>query len=138
VSSPRFLLDTNICIFIRRRRPDHVLARFRRLRIGEACISAITFGELSFGANKSERRDRALAELSEFASLVPVLPLPIEAATRYGVVRAALSKAGSIIGSNDLWIASHALALNLTVVTNNVSEFCRVEGLRIEDWTVAR
>ena len=137
MTSARYLLDTNVCIYIRRRRPEAVLNRFRGLRVGEACMSVITFGELVFGANKSDRREQALVELNEFASMVPIVALPREAAIRYGAVRASLTRAGSIIGNNDLWIAAHALASDLIVVTNNVGEFKRVDGLRIEDWTTA-
>lgn len=99
-------------------------------------MSAITFGELRFGACKSDRRNQALAELDEFASLVPILPLPLEAANAYGSIRASLSRSGQMIGSNDLWIAAHATATDMTLVTNNMREFQRVEGLRVVDWTI--
>jgi tRNA(fMet)-specific endonuclease VapC len=130
----RFLLDTNTCIYIRRQRPPQVLARFRQLNVGEAALSIVTYGELHYGAEKSSVRARALKELEEFAGLIPVLPLPTEAGRTYGAIRAALEAKGEIIGSNDLWIAAHAKAADLTLVTNNEREFRRVPGLRIQNW----
>jgi len=130
----RFLLDTNTCIYIRRRRPPQVLTRFRQLKVGEAALSIVTYGELHYGAEKSPTRARALEELEEFASLVQVLPMPPETARTYGAIRAALEVRGEIIGSNDLWIAAHAKAADLTLVTNNEREFRRVPGLKIQNW----
>ena len=130
----RFLLDTNTCIYIRRRRPPEVLARFQELLPGEAALSVITYGELQFGAEKSPTSDRAFKELQEFAGLIPVLSLPLDAGRAYGAIRAALEAKGEMIGSNDLWIAAHAKAADLTLVTNNVREFKRVAGLKIQNW----
>jgi tRNA(fMet)-specific endonuclease VapC len=134
VTETRFLLDTNTCIYIRRRRPPQVLARFRQLRVGEAALSVITYGELLYGVEKSAARIRALEELEEFTNWIPVLPLPAEAARAYGAIRAALQMNGEIIGANDLWIAAHARAMDLTVVTNNEREFARVTGLKVQNW----
>ena len=86
----RFLLDTNICIYIRRQQPAQVMARFRRLKAGEAALSVVTYGELLYGAEKSPTRTRAFRELDELASMMQVLPLPPEAARMYGSIRAAL------------------------------------------------
>jgi len=130
----RFLLDTNTCIYIRRRRPPEVLARFQHLRPGEAALSIVTYGELCYGAEKSVARIKALKDLEEFASLIQVLPLPAEAARIYGVIRANLQVKGEVIGGNDLWIAAHAKAMNLTLVTNNEREFKRVGGLKVQNW----
>ena len=130
----RFLLDTNTCIYIRRHQPPQVVARFRQLKAGEAVLSVITYGELLYGAEKSSARARAFRELEEIAGLLRVLPLPPEAARIYGAVRAALEVKGEIIGANDLWIAAHAKATNLTLVTNNEPEFKRVAGLKIQNW----
>jgi tRNA(fMet)-specific endonuclease VapC len=132
--NPRFLLDTNICIYIRRRRPPGILRRFRRLQVGEAAISAITFGELIYGAEKSEQREAATRQLEELVSLLPVLPLPAEAGRSYAAVRAELEASGRVIGNNDLWIAAHAKAAKLILVTNNEREFQRVSGLEIQNW----
>jgi tRNA(fMet)-specific endonuclease VapC len=130
----RFLLDTNICIYIRQRRPPEVLARFRRLKPGEAVISVITFGELVYGAEKSRFREQATMQLMELAGLVPVMELPLQAGQCYGAIRATLEAKGETIGNNDLWIAAHARAAALTLVTNNVNEFRRVQGLKIRNW----
>ena len=130
----RFLLDTNICIYIRQRRPPGVLARFQRLRPGEAAISVITYGELAYGVEKSRFREQATKQLMELAGLLPVMGLPLQAGQFYGMIRAALEVKGEIIGNNDLWIAAHARAAGLTLVTNNEREFRRIQGLKIQNW----
>jgi tRNA(fMet)-specific endonuclease VapC len=130
----RFMLDTNICIYIRRMRPAPVLERFRSLARGEAVISVVTYGELRYGAEKSVTRERALKVLDELVALVPVQPLSPAAGVAYGAIRLALERQGRIIGGNDLWIAAQAHAADLTLVTNNEGEFRRVPGLRIENW----
>jgi len=131
---PRFLLDTNMCIYIRQQRPEQVLRRFRRLRSGEAALSVITYGELLYGAQKSAKRTLALEKLRVLATLLPALPLPETAAESYGIIRARLESLGEMIGNNDLWIASHAIAADLILVTNNEREFRRVPGLRMQNW----
>jgi tRNA(fMet)-specific endonuclease VapC len=133
---PEYLLDTNICIYIRRKRPDEVLRRFRKLRPGEAAISVITYGELLYGAAKSAQKAAALERLRELVNLLPALALPERAAETYGTIRADLESKGAMIGNNDLWIAAHAAAAGLTLVTDNEREFRRVRGLRVENWAV--
>lgn len=128
------LLDTNICIYIARSQPATVGRRFARAAPGSMGISVITWGELCFGAAKSNDASRAQGLLEQFARVVQVLALPAEAGRRYGDVRAALQKAGTPIGNNDLWIAAHALALGVPLVTNNLHEFERVPGLKLENW----
>jgi tRNA(fMet)-specific endonuclease VapC len=132
---PRYLLDTNICIHVRKGRPEGVLGRFLKLEPGEAAISVITYGELLYGASRNTQRADALARIREFVHIVPALPLPESAAEVYGAVRAELESKGDMIGSNDLWIAAHALASGLTLVTNNEKEFRPVRGLKIQNWT---
>ncbi len=167
----RFLLDTNICIYIRRKKPEEVLRRFRGLKAGEAALSVITFGELvyileksmqrtararksgsltTFGMTSGERgrsslkarlpraaqRAAALELLRELARVLPVMGLPETAAEAYGTIRAELERKGQMIGNNDLWIAAHAKAAGLTLVTNNEREFRRVRGLKVENWAV--
>jgi tRNA(fMet)-specific endonuclease VapC len=132
--NPTFLLDTNICIYIRRRRPPEILRRFARLKVGEAAISVITYGELFYGAEKSDQREVAMRQLEELASLLLVLPLPLDAGRSYGALRAELEARGRVIGNNDLWIAAHARAAKLILVTNNEREFQRVSGLEIQNW----
>ena len=131
---PRYLLDTNICIYIRQSMPEQVLRRFRKLRPGEAALSVITYGELLYGAAKSTHRTAALERLRELVQLLPALPLPETAAETYGTIRAELELKGEMIGNNDLWIAAHALASGLILVTNNEKEFRRVRGLKIQNW----
>ena len=132
----RYLLDTDTCIYIRQRRPDSVFQRFATLGIGEAAISVITFAELSYGIEKNAQSSAALKPLTELTTLLPVLPLPTEAAKSYGLIRAELERTGRMIGNNDLWIAAHARAEGLTLVTNNEKEFQRVRGLRLQNWVV--
>jgi tRNA(fMet)-specific endonuclease VapC len=131
----RYLLDTNICIYIRQKRPVEVLQRFHKLRPGEAALSVITYGELLYGAAKSAQRTAALERLRELVHLLPALALPESAAETYGAIRADLEPKGEMIGNNDLWIAAHALAAGLTLVTNNEKEFRRVRGLKVQNWT---
>src|SRR6266581_5072252 len=124
----RFLLDTNICIHIRRRRPPEVLARFQRLKPGEAVLSVITYGELIYGVEKSQFREQATRQLTELAGLVPVMELPLRAGQFYGAIRAALEAKGEVIGNNDLWIAAHAKAAGLTLVTTMNTSFDAFRG----------
>jgi tRNA(fMet)-specific endonuclease VapC len=130
----RYLLDTNICIYIRQRRPEEVLRRFRKLRPGEAALSVITYSELFYGAAKSAQRAAALDRLRELVRLLPALALPESAGEAYGSIRADLESKGEMIGNNDLWIAAHAVAAGLTLVTNNEREFRRVRGLKVQNW----
>lgn len=129
-----YMLDTNICIYIKKNKPVEVLEKFRTLSIGDAVISQITWGELQYGAYKSQHTQKVLQELKELGRLIPVLPLSNDAAEYYGQIRNMLARQDQIIGTNDLWIAAHARASDLILVTNNTQEFCRVEGLRLENW----
>jgi tRNA(fMet)-specific endonuclease VapC len=133
---PRYLLDTKICIYIRQKRPEEVLSRFRKLRPGEAAISVITYGELLYGAAKSVQRVAALERLRELVHLLPALSMPESAAEVYGSIRAELEARGEMIGNTDLWIAAHAVVAGLILVTNNESEFRRVSRLKIQNWAV--
>lgn len=136
MTQPRYLLDTNIIIYLRRKRPPQLIERLTSLTQGEAAVSAITFGELHFGAWKSGQEDKAAAAVDQLAERLVILDLPIEASRRYGRLRANLDRQGLIIGGNDLWIAAHALASDLILVTNNMHEFERVDGLKLENWAV--
>ena len=130
----RFLLDTDTCIYLRQRRPESVLRHFARLKPGEAVISVVTYGELFYGVEKNAVSSTFFDRLAELTTLLPVLPLTFETAKAYGSIRADLERNGRLIGNNDLWIAAHALAEGLTVVTNNQREFRRVRGLKLQNW----
>jgi len=132
--SIRYMLDTNMCIYLRQNRPPEVTTRFRQMQHGDAVLSVITYGELLYGAERSQQRARALESLARLASLLPVLPLPEEAASAYGEIRATLEQRGQMIGGNDLWIAAHAKSAGLTLITNNEREFKRVPGLKLQNW----
>ena len=132
--SIRYMLDTNMCIYLRQNRPPEVTTRFRQMRHGDAVLSVITYGELLYGAERSQHRTRALESLARLVSLLPVFPLPEEAVSAYGEIRATLEKRGEMIGGNDLWIAAHAKSTGLTLVTNNEREFKRVPGLKLQNW----
>ncbi len=131
---PRYLLDTNICIYLRQNRPPEVTERFRHMQHGEAVVSVITYGELLYGAERSQQRTRAVESVTRLVSLLPVLPMPWEAAATYGQIRAALEMQGQLIGGNDLWIAAHAKAAGLILVSNNEREFKRISGLKLQNW----
>jgi tRNA(fMet)-specific endonuclease VapC len=111
-----------------------VRERFARHAASELVMSVITLGELRFGAEKSQARDRAIATITELTSLISVCELPKQAGDHYGQIRAELQKAGQPIGNNDLWLAAHARSQDWIMVTNNEREFLRVPGLRVENW----
>jgi tRNA(fMet)-specific endonuclease VapC len=132
---PRFMLDTNICIYIAKHQPPEVKARFERLKPGQLVMSAITYGELYYGACKSNQRAKALTQLEELVQDIPVENLDSTTARAYGEIRATLEKAGRLTGNNDLWIGAHAMALDVTLATNNEREFKRIARLSVENWT---
>ena len=129
----RYMLDTNVCIHVMRSPDSNVAARFKA-HVAELCISTITMHELIHGADKSRRpayqRDLVMVLISK----ISVLDFGAEAADHSGNIHATLAKAGEIIGAYDMLIAGHARSLGMTVVTNNLKDFTRVEGLRCEDW----
>ena len=129
-----YMLDTNICIYIIKKKPISVLQKFESLPLGSVAMSLVTYGELEFGALRSNNSKRALDILDEIAAYIPVLPMPIDAAKEYADIRANLSAKGTPIGNNDLWIAAHARTLGHTLITNNVKEFERVENLKLQNW----
>lgn len=133
----RYLLDTNICIYIAKGQPLAVRHRFEKHTLNELAMSTITVGELRFGAEKSQFRERALATLDQLVQMIRPSALPMAAAEHYGQIRSALQRQGLPIGNNDLWLAAHALAEDWILVTNNTREFERVPGLRVENWVLA-
>ena len=128
------LLDTNICIYIIKRKPDGVLRHFQRYRPGDIGISSITLAELQYGVAKSQAKERNAEALSEFLIPFEIFPFGESVTHAYGVIRTHLEKQGKPIGAMDLLIAAHALTLDAVLVTNNVKEFERVPGLKIENW----
>ena len=130
----KIMLDTNICIYIIKNRPQNVKKRFETFDVGMLCISSITVSELMYGVYKSQYVAKNLKALESFLMPFEILPYDYEAATAYGKIRADLERQGRIIGGMDMLIAAHALSLDMTIVTNNTKEFERVEGLRLENW----
>ncbi len=130
----RYMLDTNICIYMMKRRPVEVRDRLIHVAVGEVGMSAVVLAELRYGIEISVHRDRSEAALQDFLHFVPVLDWPDEAARDYGEIRAELERGGWPIGGNDLLIAAHARHLGATLVTNNGGEFDRVPGLIVENW----
>ena len=131
---PKYMLDTNICIYIRRQKQPSIMEHLKKVRPGRLVISTITWGELVHGAMKSQKTKQVLKELDEFATLIPVCAMSPDCGWYYGEIKSDLEKRGLLISGNDMWIAAHALALNLTLVTNNSREFERIPRLKLENW----
>jgi tRNA(fMet)-specific endonuclease VapC len=129
----KYMLDTNICIFTIKNKPQIVREAFNRHN-GQLCISAVTLMELFYGAEKSAAPEKNLAVIEGFVARLEVLPFDNEAAAHTGMIRSELARAGTPIGPYDHMIAGHARSRGFIVVTNNLREFERVPGLRVEDW----
>ena len=129
----KYMLDTNIVIYVIKSRPIEVLDTFNKY-VGQMCISTITLAELFHGVEKSERKEHNLKVIEDFISRLAVLEYGDKAAAHYGDIRANLEKKGKPIGVNDLYIAGHARSEGLALVTNNLAEFEGVEGIRLENW----
>lgn len=132
----KYLLDTNIVIYTMKNRPQQVKKRFQQHQ-GRMGISAVTLGELVFGAEHSQQVERNLADIEAMAARLEVLPFDNKAAYHFGQIRAALYRTGQPIGPYDMMIAGQARAMGLILATNNVKEFERVPGLLLEDWREA-
>lgn len=130
----KYMLDTNICIFIIKKKPDSVLRRLTSLAIGDVCISSITLAELLYGVEKSQHPQKNKEALEEFVSPLEILAFDDNAASHYGIIRAFLEKKGLPIGPLDLMIAAHAQCIGSILVTHNTNEFSRVPDLILEDW----
>jgi tRNA(fMet)-specific endonuclease VapC len=128
-----YMLDTNICIYVMRKRSLDLLEKFNSLA-EQLCISSITLGELHYGAEKSARRADNLTSLEHFIARLDVLAFDAKAATHYGQLRAELQRAGTPCGPHDMQIGGHARSEGLIVVTNNAREFARMPGVRVENW----
>ena len=131
-----YMLDTDICIYIIKRKPPTVLKRLELIEPGQISMSAITFAELMNGAKKSQHIEANVSRLTALAEILEICSFDQHAAIAYGDVRSRLEKRGEVIGPHDMLIAAHALSLDRTLVTNNHKEFSRVEGLKLENWAV--
>ena len=129
-----YLIDTNICIYVMKQHPLPVIQKFRQFQFGEMLVSSITVSELQYGVSKSKHREKNQQRLDQFLRPLTISPYDEMAARMYGDIRAALQQKGTLIGPLDMLIAAHALALGVTLVTNNEKEFQRVDGLNIENW----
>ena len=130
----KYMLDTNMCIYIIKKHPENVLKKFKTFNVGDIYISSITLAELMYGVHKSHHQQKNKTALAEFTSPLEIMPFDGDAAKHYGEIRAYLEKNGTPIGSLDMMIAAHAQCLNLILVTNNKKEFSRIPHLKIEDW----
>ena len=130
----RYLLDTNICIYIIKRRPEPVLQRFSSTTVGDIAISSVTVYELAYGADKSNIAEKSRTALTHFLAPLSIIPFDEEDAFEAGQIRASLARSGQPIGPYDLQIAGQARRRGLVLVSNNLREFERVDGLRLENW----
>ena len=130
----KFLLDTNICIYIINSKSQHVLNHFKKLSPGDVLLSSVTLAELQYGVEKSQHKEKNRLALEEFTLPLEIVPFDEKAARFYGQLRTYLERNGMVIGPLDLMIASHAQSLDVTLVTNNVKEFERVPKLHIQNW----
>lgn len=134
MSTARYLLNTDTCIYLIKNKPPAVARKLAKLPAGHAGISVVTYGELWRGVQKSQHIERNAEALAALVTVLPVQPLAIEAGLHYGDIRATLERARKPIGHNNLWIAAHARAMGWTLVTNNEREFSRVSELRLQNW----
>ncbi|TAN41836.1 MAG: type II toxin-antitoxin system VapC family toxin [Nitrospirae bacterium] len=132
----KFMLDTNICIYLIKEKPAAVLRHFNRYHAGNIGISSITLAELEYGVAKSLHVQKNQAALHQFILPLEIAVFKENASKTYGIIRAELEKNGTPIGSMDMLIAAHALTLGVTLVTNNTKEFQRIKRLKVSDWTV--
>ena len=131
----KYMLDTNICIYLIKSKPDGLLSKLKTVVKEGVSISAITLAELEHGVALSAYPEKNADALTQFLSIIEVLSFDAKAASQYGPIRAELQRKGLLIGQMDMLIAAHAKANDYTLVTNNIREFARVDGLIIEDWT---
>ena len=130
----KIMLDTNICIYLIKKQPPSVLERFSTFPVGAIGISIVTLAELHYGVEKSRHQARNRTALDQFIAPLEVAEFDREASHVYGRLRAVLEETGTLVGGMDLLIAAHAVSLGTKLVTNNVLEFRRIPGLRVENW----
>jgi tRNA(fMet)-specific endonuclease VapC len=131
----KFMLDTTICIYIIKRKPPHVIDRFKRTEISQIGISSITPSELMYGVSKSSKPHQNRMALAQFVAPLEILPYDDEASQYYGDLRVHLEKQGTPVGALDMLIAAHALSVDCTLVTNSEKESIRAPELKIVNWT---
>jgi|SRR5579884_511794 len=131
----KFMFDTNICIYLIKQKPQRVLKHFQSHVVGDIGISSITLAELRYGVAKSQHVEQNRQALDEFTLPLEIADFDEAAAGAYGMIRAELEKVGRPIGSMDMLIGAHAIALNVALVTNNTKEFKRIKNLKVVDWT---
>jgi tRNA(fMet)-specific endonuclease VapC len=132
----KYMLDTNICIYLIKKQPPKVLKHFKSHTVGDIGISSITLAELRYGVSKSQYIEKNQQALDEFILPLEIADFDEKAAQEYGTIRAELERAGKPIGSMDMLIGAHAYALGFTLVTNNAKEFKQIKNLKIVDWSV--
>jgi len=130
----KYMLDTNICIGLIRQSSPTLIKRLTACTPGEVGISSITIAELMYGAQKSSQIQQNMKALEQFLLPFELADFDQSAFLAYGAIRAALERSGNIIGAMDMLIGAHALSLDLTLVTNNMNEFQRIQNLRLENW----
>ena len=130
----RYMLDTNICIYVIKHKPEKVFQKLQTIHPEDVCISSVTYAELVHGVEKSAAMEKNRLALSMLLANMEILDFDVDTADCYGKIRSGLEKKGTPIGPLDMMIAGHAQSLGYTVVTNNVKEFSRVNALRIENW----
>ena len=130
----KYMLDTNICIYIIKKKPEKVINKLKKCKISDIVISSITLSELEYGVFKSSNIEKNKLALTEFLAPIDILPYDDMAASVYGEIRAFLEKQGKIIGAMDLLIAAHAISTDLVLISNNIKEFKRVPGIKLENW----
>ena len=130
----RYMLDTNICIYVIKHKPENVFRKLQTIHPEDVCISSVTYAELVHGVEKSAAMEKNRLALSMLLANMEILDFDVDTADCYGKIRSGLEKKGTPIGPLDMMIAGHAQSLGYTVVTNNVKEFSRVSALKIENW----
>ena len=130
----QYLLDTNICIYLIKQKPEKVIARFQTLSISDIGISSTTVAELEYGVYKSQKQEKNKNALQQFLLPLEIIEFSQDAAVIYGYMRSDLESKGLVIGPMDMLIAAHSMSLDITLVTNNIREFSRIPNLLLENW----
>lgn len=132
----KYMLDTNICIYLIKQQPRKMINKFQEITPGEVAISSVTVAEMMYGIAKSQHHDKNESAILSFLAPLEMVDFGFMAAHHYGIIRAKLEKMGKPIGAYDLMIAAHALSLRLILVTNNEREFQRIPDLIVENWVI--